>query len=165
MEITNIHFKHILYATDFSETAKCAGSYAKSIADQYGATVTLLYVIKEELSELLIFDAGNERTPSGVSNRLVAEKDHFAEEREEVIASIREEYGKPAIGINDIVVERGNPVKVIVRVAEKLECDLIVMGAKGRSTTLEDMLMGDTVRRVLIRTKIPVLVIQNPNKQ
>ncbi len=54
MEVPKVDFKHILYATDFSENAKHACSYAKSIADQYNAEVTLLHVIKEEISPLLI---------------------------------------------------------------------------------------------------------------
>jgi len=39
--------------------------------------------------------------------------------------------------------------------------DFKTMGVKGKNS-LEDMLMGDTVRRVVSRAEVPVLVVQSP---
>jgi nucleotide-binding universal stress UspA family protein len=164
MEVTKVHFKNILYATDFSENAQYACSYAKSIADQYNAEITLLHVIKEEIPDLLIFDAGMDRSSSAVSDRLTVQKDIFEEQTKNIISKIKNEYGDTQIGIKDIVVVKGNPVKVIVSTAEEKNCDLIIMGVKGRSS-IEEMLMGDTVRRVISKGKVPVLVVQNPIKK
>ena len=61
--------------------------------------------------------------------------------------------------INNIIVEKGNPVKMILRVAEDRNCDLIIKGIKGKGT-LEDAHMGDTVGGVVRRSKIPILVIR-----
>ena len=74
------------------------------------------------------------------------------------------EYDDKAIGINDIIVEKGNPVKMILWVANNEKCDLIVMGIKGRSP-LEDAMMGNTAAGVLRRSEIPVLVLRNKKKQ
>jgi len=161
MEVPKVDFTHILYATDFSENAKHACSYAKSIADQYNAEVTLLHVIKDEIPSLLIFDAGMDRTSKEVSNRLTRQKDIFEEQKSQIISKIKEEYSED-IGINEIVVKKGHPVKVIVNVAKEENCDLIVMGVKGRSS-FEDILMGDTVRHVITSAKVPVLVVQKEN--
>lgn len=158
MEISKIHFNHILYATDFSENANHACSYAKSLSDQYDAEITLLHVIKDELPSLLIFDVGMDRTSKEASNRFTKQKELFEEQKSELISKIRAEYGDET-GVKNIIVERGHPVKIIVNVAEKHNCDLIVMGMKGRSS-LEDILMGDTVRHVITSSKIPVLVVQ-----
>ena len=160
MEVSKVKIKHVLYATDFSENAKYACSYAKSIADQYNAEITLLHVIKDEIPDLLIFDAGMERTSAGVADRLTIQKDIFEERKDKIIAKIKSEYGEKEIGINNILVMKGNPVKVIVNTAKEKECDLIVMGVKGRGS-IEDMLMGDTVRRVISKGTLPVLVVQN----
>ena len=164
MEVSKVHFKHILYATDFSDNAKYACSYAKSIADQYGAEITLLHVIKDEIPDLLIFDAGMERTSSGVADRLTKQKDIFEDKKDQIISKIKNVYGEQEIGIDNILVVKGNPVKVIVNTVKEKNCDLIIMGVKGRSS-LEDILMGDTVRRVITRINKPVLVVQNQNKK
>ena len=164
MEIKKISFKHVLYATDFSENAKRACSYAKSIADQYDAEITLLHVIKEELPDLLIFDAGNERSPIGVTKRLSLQKDHIDEKKDTIISNIKSEYCSKEIAVNEVIIEKGNPAKIIPKVAEEKNCDLIVMGVQGRST-MEDALMGNTVRRVINRSKIPVLIIQQEDEE
>ncbi len=163
MEVSKVHFKHILYATDFSENAKSACSYAKGIADQYNAEITLLHVIKEEIPNLLIFDAGMDRTSKEVSDRFTRQKDLFEEQKTKIISKIKEEYGEET-GVKRVVVEKGHPVKVIVSVAENENCDLIVMGVKGRHS-LDYFLMGDTVRHVISSAKVPVLVVQNINKK
>ena len=163
MEVADVKFKHILYATDFSENAKYACSYAKSIADRYDAEITLLHVIKDELPGLLIFDAGMDRTSKEVSNRLSMQKEQFEKQKSQMISKIREEYDTET-GVKNIIVERGHPVKLILKVSETEDCDLIIMGVKGRGS-LEDFLMGDTVRHVISSAKVPVLVVQSENKK
>jgi nucleotide-binding universal stress UspA family protein len=163
MEVSKVHFKHILYATDFSENAEYACSYAKSVADQYNAAITLLHVIKDELPDFMIFDAGMDRTSKEVSNRLTMQKELDKEQKDQIISRIEAEYGDKA-GIKNYIVEKGNPAKVIIKVVEEEACDLIVMGFKGRST-FEDLLMGDTVRHVISKVEIPVLVVQNKTKK
>jgi len=39
--------KKILYATDLSENARYAFAYAASLANQYGAGVTILHVLED----------------------------------------------------------------------------------------------------------------------
>jgi nucleotide-binding universal stress UspA family protein len=163
MEVSKVHFKHILYATDFSENAEYACSYAKSVADQYNAEITLLHVIKEELPDFMIFDAGMDRTSKEVSNRLTMQKELDKEQKDQIISRIESEYSEKT-GIKRYIVEKGNPVKVIIKVVEEEACDLLVMGFKGRST-FEDFLMGDTIRHVISKVKIPVLVVQNQSKK
>jgi nucleotide-binding universal stress UspA family protein len=136
-----------------------ACSYAKSIGEKYDAEIILLHVIKDELPGLLIFDAGMDRTSKEVASRLSMQKELFEEQKAQIISKIREEYGTET-GVKKIIVERGHPVKLILKVAESEACDLIVMGVKGRGY-LEDFLMGDTVRHVITSSKVPVLVVQN----
>ena len=58
-------------------------------------------------------------------------------------------------------VRRGNPVEEIIKSAEEHNCDLIVMGTHGQGT-LADVMLGSTARRVIRRSKIPVLVVRLP---
>lgn len=157
MEFPTVDIKHILYATDFSEGADYVYAYAKRIAHQLGARLTLMHVIQEDLLDLLIFDVGIDRS-TGVQKRLSIVKEHFQNTKEKVIEKMKADYGQEGISEDNTIVEKGNPVKMILKVAEEKDCDLIVMGKKGRGS-LEDTMMGDTVRRVLHRSKLPVLVI------
>jgi nucleotide-binding universal stress UspA family protein len=161
--IPKIGIKHILYATDFSANAESAFPYAASLAKQYDAELTMLHVIREELLDLLVFDVGIER-PESVKKRLEMEKNHLREVRQAFIKKAETEYCCNTIDADDILVEKGNPVKTILRLAEERNCDLIVMGMKGRGRW-EDAIMGNTVRRVIQLSKLPVLVVQNPDEK
>lgn len=158
MDNKNKKFKHILFATDFSEYAKEACLYAKSLSDKYDAEISLLHVIKEELPDMLIFDAGNERTPAGVTNRLTIQKNYTEEQIKKMEATIRDKYKYSEKSIKKIIVRKGKPSKTILNVSDEIDCDLIVMGIKGESS-LGDILMGDTVRKVITKSKVPVLVV------
>ena len=162
-EKCTVDIKHVLYATDHSESARCAFAYAERIAKQFNAKLTMLHVMREELPDLLVFDVGMEKF-SSVEKRLSIEKEHLQKAESAFIDMAKAEYGQGAIDADNIVVVKGNPVKMILQVAEDRNCDLIVMGFKGRGT-LEDALMGDTVRRVLNRSKLPVLVAQHPERK
>jgi nucleotide-binding universal stress UspA family protein len=162
-EKTSIDIKHILYATDFSANAESAFPYAASLANQYGAKLTMLHVVHEELLDLLVFDVGIER-PESVKKRLELEKDRLRETREAFIKKAETEYCCNSIDAADILVEKGNPVKTILRLAEERNCDLIVMGMKGGGRW-KDAIMGNTVRRVIQLSKLPVLVVQNPEEK
>ena len=57
-----IKYKHILYATEFSENWKEVFCHAIRIAKQYNAKLTFLYVLNTELIDLLTFDVGLARS-------------------------------------------------------------------------------------------------------
>ena len=53
----------------------------------------------------------------------------------------------------------GQPAEVIVKMADELQCDLIIMGAHGRGV-LASMVMGSVATRVLHLAKCPVLLVK-----
>ncbi|MFZ0390214.1 MAG: universal stress protein [Calditrichia bacterium] len=163
MELPKIDIRHILFTTDFSEGAQNICAYAAAIAKQFSARLTLLHVVQEELLDLLVFDVGTERA-GGVKKRLSAAKGNFPQVKKKLLEKMKSEYCSGDIQENDILVDKGNPAKLILRTAEERNCDLIVMGFKGRSA-LEDAMMGDTVRRVLYRSAAPVLVVKPPERK
>lgn len=63
--------------------------------------------------------------------------------------------------VEKTIVETGQPVEHIVRQAEKMDADLIVVGSHGQGM-LADVTMGSTSRRVLRRCSRPVLVVRLP---
>lgn len=160
MNDSKINVNHILYATDLSDDARHAFDYSLAIARQFDAKITILHVIREELRDLLIFDANMERLAS-MEKRFSIENEHLQNTRQALIEKVRSEYGWDMTERDDIVVEKGNPVKIIIRIADERECDLIVMGKTGRAAW-EDTKLGGTTRHVLNQAKQPVLVVQCP---
>ena len=153
--------KHILFATDDSENAQYAFSYAACFAKQFNAKVTLLHVV-QEFKDMVAFDFGIERSVAA-KKWFSVNNEYFQEIKEMFNELAKENYSGESIDIEDVIVEKGNPVKMILQVAEDRNCDLIVMGSKGRGG-LEDAMMGNTVTGVLRRSKIPVLVIRHSKK-
>ena len=162
MKLPKVDIKHILYATDLSVDAKYAFKYAAHFAKKFNAKLTLLHVI-QEFPDLLIFDVGIERS-GATEKRLSMNKAYLEDAKKKFIEITKSELPSEEIAIEDIVVEKGNPVKMILRVTEDRNCDLIVMGIRGRGT-LPDAMMGDTVGAVLRRSKVPVLVLRQPKEK
>ena len=177
MILPKVEIKRILYTTDLSESAHHAFAYAVSLANLYGAGITFLHVL-EEIPELL---------DSSVAGYISAErweeikKQHYQEAKETLTGKKREHVPiKEALDqfsenvksshadidfvIDEILVTRGHPVEEILKQAEKRNCDLIVMGTHGHGV-FEDALLGSTARRVVRRSKKPVLVVRFPEEE
>ena len=172
MELPNIQIKKILYATDLSESAVHAFSYAVSLANMYGAGITILHVLAEIPGEEFItnmIDSGtwNEikaRHYSEARDQLIGKKrDHIA--IKEVLQAFSEEVNVDAkdqtFVTDEILIKNGTPAEVIVETSQELKCDLIVMGTHGQSS-FADVFVGSTAKRVIKNSPIPVLVIRLP---
>ncbi len=159
MHIPEIKYSNILFATEFSEQWKEVFIQAINISKQYDAKLTLLHVLNTELIDLLIFDVGLERS-SAINKKFTLAKDYIENARKIILDRITEAFGEEIVNQCNIIVERGNPVKTILAVAEEIKCDLIVMGFKGRGVS-EDYTLGSTVNKVLHKSKLPVMVVHN----
>jgi len=164
--------KKILFATDLSKQSRQAFDYAVSLADRYGASITMLHVIEEvsaPASTYLRDFLGDERWQQ-------IKDSHEQEARQILIGKKREgtmirealgefaerakvELGQTGIAMDEIVVAHGNVVEEILQESESRGCDLIVVGhhPKGR---LEEAVVGSTTRRLLRRSNIPVLLVR-----
>jgi nucleotide-binding universal stress UspA family protein len=156
--------RKILYATDLSETARHAFAYAVSLANGYGAGVTILHVLGDTSSyrdslvmNIIGEDKWKELRKANEQQAVEIIRARLQEFCEDVSAQM------PACPFitEEIVVKIGHPVEEIVEMAEKGDFDLVIMGAHGHGI-LEDAMIGSTSRRVLRRCKKPVLVIRLP---
>ncbi len=174
MTLPKVEVKKILYATDLSENARYAFAYAVSLADLYGAKIALLHVLPEA-SELMDQQIIGYIDPDRWEK---IKAQHFTEAKEALIAKrkdhlaikdvlhqfsekVKETQEGEGFVTDDIIVVRGNPVEQILKHAKERSCDLIVMGTHGHGT-LADVMLGSTARRVIRRSKVPVLVVRLP---
>jgi nucleotide-binding universal stress UspA family protein len=156
--------KKVLYATDLSENARYAFGYAASLANRYGAGITILHVLqdlspyRDSLVVNVLGETKWKELRKGNEEKILAT---LKERLEKFCSDVSAELPACPFITDDIIVEIGNPVDEILDRAKKTECDLIVMGAHGQGF-LEDAMMGSVSRRVLRRSEKPVLVIRLP---
>jgi len=172
MKLPNIQIKKILYATDLSETAVYAFSYAVSLANMYGASITILHVLAEFPGEQFItnmitantWKVIKEQHYSEARDRLIGKKrDHIA--IKEVLQAFSEEVKvdeeDQTFVTDKILIKDGAPAEIIVQTAIEQNCDLVVMGTHGHGA-IADVLIGSTAKWVVRQSLIPVLVIRLP---
>jgi nucleotide-binding universal stress UspA family protein len=172
MKLPIIQIRKILYATDLSETAVHAFSYAVSLANMYGAGITILHVLAEFPGEQFILNMINTDTWEEIKAR------HYSEARDELIGKrkdrialkeVLQAFSDEANGngedqtfvTDEILIKPGAPAETIVQTAKERDCDLVVMGTHGHGT-IADVLIGSTAKWVVRHSPIPVLVIRLP---
>jgi nucleotide-binding universal stress UspA family protein len=156
--------KKILYTTDLSKNARYAFGYAISLANQYNARISILHVLEDisRFADSLVMNIISEKKWKELRNNneqdvLDAIKERLQGFCEEVSRDLPE---CPFI-TDEIVVRIGNPVDEILRQVETSNCDMLVMGSHGHGI-MGGAMMGSVSRRVVRRSKKPVLVIRLP---
>src|ERR1035441_2158998 len=125
---TNISFKSILCATDFSEVAKGALGYAASIARTHSAKLRIVHVLPEE-SPMAI---PTEALPASL------ERDRSeAESKMQILGKEKCLLGLP----HEDIVERGPIQEVMADLIRRNNIDLLVLGTHGRGG-LNKFLLG-----------------------
>ncbi len=158
--------RKILYATDLSENARHAFGYAVSLANRYGAGITIMHVLEDVqpfADSLVVNMLGEERwkelrkaNKDQVLERLRGRLKDFCDEVSRELPSC------PFI-TDEIIVKVGNPSEEILDQIASGGYDLVVLGAHGHGI-LGNALMGGVSRRVVRRSKTPVLVIRLPKE-
>jgi nucleotide-binding universal stress UspA family protein len=144
-------FRHILCPTDLKERAYLALTRAVQIAHQFGSKITLLNVHPEFMNE-------KEREMLRVSFEGMKEK-----YRQTAVQS-RAEMQKVihTLHADDVAVDyllrEGSPWETIVRVADEIQADLIVICTDGRNN-IRDFVTGTISEHLINHAHCPVLVI------
>jgi len=148
MSGTNIELKRILLPTDFSAESAQAFPYAVWFARQFGASITLVYVVPTTL-------------PAELSHiGIVLEEKRLAKEAETTLAKVRDRELPVDVAVENIVLS-GGPYYEICKTAGALGIDLIVMSTHGH-TGLKHALLGSTTERVVRDAPCPVLTVREP---
>ena len=142
-------FKTILFATDFSESSDHAFRYALSLARKFDSRLVIIHVINEPVDlrgfyvPHISFDKLEEEIEQGA--RKMMEK--FCRTHAEGYANI-ETHVVPGI-----------PYDEIIKKADEVAADLVVVGTHGR-TGLDHVLFGSTAEKVVRKSPIPVMTIR-----
>ena len=147
---------HVLVATDGSEQSLKAARYLRSLLDPASLEkVSIIAVVRPLAAVPFASDFGEEAhaahqaevDPAGYSFQQAARKavDRVAEELRDMTTNV------------DTMVRAGTPADQIVRAADELEADLIVIGGRGKGA-MEAIVLGSVAYRVLHHAPCPVLV-------
>jgi nucleotide-binding universal stress UspA family protein len=159
--------KKILYATDLSDNARYAFSYAASLADHYDAQVTVLHVLEDISSAFNMHISGYLGEQEWAKLQVEKESallDTITERLNEFCRGAREEMRECKFIVEKILAVKGVPAEEILNQAEANSADMIVMGTHGYGV-FKDALMGGTARRVVRRSAVPVMVVRLPEEE
>ena len=136
-----ITVSHILCPVDFSDFSATAVGHAVNMATWYEARLTLLHVFVN--------------TPSMDLPPFVLEE----ADREKLLEDLRRLAGPaPGVSIAVVVREAPEPHAEILRQADALGADLLVVGTHGRHG-FERLLLGSVTEKVVRKAKCPVMVV------
>jgi nucleotide-binding universal stress UspA family protein len=146
-EIAVLSLRTILHPNDLSEHCENALQLAATIARDHGSRLILLYVKPDQ--ETVIGEFGSPPP----------EKEPTDEEyRQQLRQRVESETKLNA----ECLVGEGRPVDVILQVAQKEKCDLIVLGSHAHSW-LGRLFTSDVVEQVLHKARCTVVTVRDPS--
>ena len=156
--------KNILYATDLSKNASFAFRYAMTLANALDAKITILYILPmvdsamevpiiTQMGEEMYYKLREEKSREIIEN--IKKKLHDFSQKELQHAQCQ------ADRVSSILVHEGDEVDEILKTADTLKSDIIVIGAHGKGI-LSHTFLGTVPDKLLRRSRVPVLVVPIP---
>jgi len=169
-ELPSTKFKKILYVTDLSESGRQAFPYAAMLAKCSDARLTVFHVVNVHKFDVLMGYV-NESLWNELSNSSLEDARKILLERKrdnvEILKSAQQDFEQKladsaaahAIVSYEVKVDIGEPRDRIMQEAHEGGYDLLVISKHGDSSSIADAVIGNTVRHVVRRSRIPVMVI------
>ena len=145
-ERVSVSVRKILLATDFSEAAEKAATYARSLARRYGSRVELAHVLDP---------AALENYGEAVVGVVISDR---REARKENLATLTHQFQVAGVEAEAKPLEGHYPAKLLLGLAKEDGIDLIVVGTEAKSG-LERLVLGSTAEQVLRAATCPVLTV------
>ena len=143
----SLSFRHIVSAVDFTVASAVAVRTVLDVIRRTGARLTLVHALKNTPYHMVL--SGGEALR--VARNLRGQAAQVAERlRKKMPADVRIRV--------DARVTTGDAPRGILDIASEVKADLIVMGVPPRSR-FDEVLFGSTLRTVLRRAEVPVLVL------
>jgi nucleotide-binding universal stress UspA family protein len=156
--------RKILYATDLSANSAFAFRHAAAAACRHNARIIILHVIERLSSsaESLLTAYLDKDARRMIKSR---KKDALVELTHKRLEEMyrEESVSDPELPsrIESVEIVEGFPADTILKMADKFNCDIIMLGTHGKGV-LENTFLGSVSRQVLRRTRKLVFVIPLP---
>jgi len=151
--------ENILITTDGSKPSEQAAEYGIELAKRIKGKVLALYVADTSkfTSGLSPTDPFLDLSPQVINDAFISLRSFALQEGEIATQMIQELARNSGVPCEKLNIE-GYPANEILRVAEDNKVDIIVMGSIGK-TGLGDFLLGGVAGKVVMKSKVPVLVV------
>jgi manganese transport protein len=139
-------YQKILVPLDHTERDREAIAHAAAMAKQHHAKLYLLHVEEDVTSQVYGSLASTAEVEAGA----------------QYLRRIAAQLENQNVAVEMVVRHSRSPKKEIVRYAEELKPDLVVMGAHGHKG-FKDIIFGTTINAVRHKLKVPLLVVRGPS--
>lgn len=145
-------FKRILLPTSGSPiAAKKARTICQLIENAQDAEVTILYVMKSYANYAVV---NSELDREGINPNKVC-----LDDAKEIVKKAIEVFKEKHVPFK-IRIEVGEPVETIVKVAEELDIQLMVIGYHGESNLSDYLFKGNITNQLIDNSSCPILVVK-----
>lgn len=155
--------RKILYATDLSKNATYAFRYAYYLTEKLDARIVILHVV-EKMSPDAQFTLKTYLDKADHKKMLAQRVKHAIERVENRLERFCEKEFQDHPECKDKVVSidvcEGYPAEEILKKADALDCDVIVMGAHEKGLT--HTFLGSVAKSVLRRSRRPAFIVPLP---
>lgn len=148
-------FSRILLATDFSEHSEQAYPWAAQLAASNQGTVVLIHVLEGDLVANAPLFAGYMQTDALDLGRY---REEFEKAAQTALDAAAEKIRALGADCETHLVQGKRASETLVRSAEKLDCNVIVISTHGRGG-LAKFLLGSTAEKVVRTAHCPVFTI------
>ncbi len=159
------NYKNILYTTDLTPNSEYAFKHAMLLARKSSANVHILHIIPEVDASFRSYVT----SMMGEGKLESFETDHEKQARETLERKLKDfaekelsDFPDDLNNIKSVDVVHGHAVAEILKAADKLNADVIVMGTHGKGA-LTHTFLGSVAEKVLQKSKRPVFVIPIPD--
>lgn len=142
--------KHILLATDLSDSSVVAAKKAKQMAETFAAKLSVIYVVE---FAPIVYGAGEFAIPFDTG--LMEE---FEKNAKKVLAQFGRDFGIPE---NQQYVTVDTLGSSVARFAEKIHADLIVVGSHGKHGV--GLILGSGANSIVHNARCDVLAVRIKN--
>jgi nucleotide-binding universal stress UspA family protein len=147
-------YKSILLPTDGSRLSGKAVKQAIKFARSIGAKITALHVMPE--FQMIVEEGYALPSMASLQKRF---EEETAARAKTILEQVRGEAAAAGVDCRCVSVAGSAPWEAITKQAGKQKCDLIMMASHGRKG-LQSLLLGSETTKVLVHSKIPVLVVR-----
>jgi len=145
-------FKRILLPTSGSPiAAKKARTICQLLNDYQDAEVTILYVMKSYPNYAVV--------NSQLAKEDIDPNQIYLDDAKKIVRKALQVFKEQNVPYK-IRIEVGEPVETIVKVAEEIDAQLMVIGYHGESKLSDYLFKGNITSRLIDNSKCPLLVVK-----
>jgi nucleotide-binding universal stress UspA family protein len=159
------NYQNILYTTDLTPNSEYAFKHAILLARKSSAKVHIVHVLPEVdpgFRSYVTSMMGEGKLEAFEIDHEKQARDTLSKKLEDFTRNELADHPEDYASIANIEVFHGNAVAEILKAADKIDADVIIMGTHGKGAVAHTFL-GSVAEKVLQKSKRPVFVIPIPD--